>query len=195
MHRSFLPATLASAIFSGFFSYGVNAALDGHCPPLGAVLPQPTAPGSHPAVQSAAVVLQKTLEQMTAQYNVSAVSLGIGSIHEAVSIIEFHHTPPLLDSKGATTITSDTVYRVGSASKVFTVLAALKLEGVDMNDPVTKYLPELRDLKKQAAEQNPIFVVDWDSITLGALASHMSGIGADRRSPPPQESLSWDQQR
>lgn len=183
MHRLPGTLTLALAFLSGLTSHGVNAALDGHCPPLGPVLPQPTAPSSNAAVPSAVAILQKTLEQMTAQYNFSAVSLGARSIHEATSLFEFHHTPTQLDPKGATVIGSDTVYRVGSASKVFTVLATLKLEGVDLNDPITKYLPELRDLKKQAAEQNAVFVVDWDSITLGALASHMSGIAADRGNP------------
>jgi len=176
-----LSLTFVSLSF--LLSHGVSAALDGYCPPLGPVLPAPTAPNSNAAIQSAVAALQETLQQMTAQYNFSAVSLGVKSIHEDTSMVEFHHTPPHLDSRGVSEIDSSTIYRIGSVSKVFAVLATLKADGVDLNDPITKYIPELYNLKNQASEQNAIFVVDWDSITLGALASHLSGIASDREEP------------
>ena len=176
--RSSLSWAVAS--LSILLTHGANAAIDGYCPPLGPVLPAPTTPSSNPAIRSTVAVLQETLQLMTAQYNYSAISLGVKSIHEDVPMLEFHHTPQNLDPKGVSDINSNTVYRIGSVSKVFAVLATLKTKGVNLNDPITKYIPELNDLKKQTPKQNAIYVVDWDSITLGALASHLSGIASDR---------------
>jgi CubicO group peptidase (beta-lactamase class C family) len=56
------------------------------------------------------------------------------------------------------------------------------LKDAKMNDPVTDYLPKFRDLKTQQSENNAITTVDWDKISLQALASHMGGIGADCKS-------------
>ena len=62
---------------------------------------------------------------------------------------------------------------------MFPVLALLKLHKVDFDDAVTKYVPELRALNKQARKQDAVWAVDWDQVTVGALASHIGGIPAD----------------
>lgn len=173
---------------SRFLSFGgmllllhsrVQAALDGHCPPLGPVLPAPTAPSSNPAVQSAVAKAMTLLDDMTAGFNGSALAVGVKSIHEDNLLLEYSYTPPNVDPRGVQKVDSDTVFRLASASKVFPVLALLQLSGVDLNDPVTKYLPQLRYLNQEARAQNPIWTIDWDDITLGALASHLGGIGGD----------------
>ena len=69
------------------------------------------------------------------------------------------------------------------------MLAALKFRGVSMEDPVTKYLPQLRKLKEQQAVVNDITTVDWDKITLQALASHMGGIPSDCECPFEETSI------
>ena len=163
-----------------FYSGGL-AALDGHCPPLGPVLPIPTAPSSNPAVQSAVAQAVAALESLTTGFNYSALAVGVKSIHEDKLLLEYHYTPPNVDPRGVQEVDSDTVFRLASASKVFPVLAFLQLKGVYLNDPVTKYLPQLRDLNKEARAQTPIWTVDWDDITLGALASHLGGIGGDSK--------------
>lgn len=64
--------------------------------------------------------------------------------------------------------TADTVYRVGSVSKLFTVIAVMQLveQGkLDLNAPVTKYLPDFKP-------KNPYGV----PITLRQLMSHRSGL-------------------
>lgn len=152
---------------------GASAALDGLCPPLGALLPAPTAPSSSLHVQAAALLLKEALQNATASLNTSAISFGIQSIHETEPILEFHYTPPEFGAAGVKEVDSNTVYRLASTSKLFPVLAILKHEDMDLNDPVTKYLPELRDLNKQAREHSRVWQVDWDSITLGALSSHL----------------------
>jgi CubicO group peptidase (beta-lactamase class C family) len=48
---------------------------------------------------------------------------------------------------------------------VFTDLLLLK-SGLNMDDPVTKYLPELEGES----------VIQWEDVTLGALGDHLSGM-------------------
>lgn len=45
-----------------------------------------------------------------------------------------------------------------------------------LNDPVTKYLPELPG---GTGDQEAIEHVQWGDVTVGQLASHMSGISRD----------------
>ncbi|KAH8892622.1 beta-lactamase/transpeptidase-like protein [Thozetella sp. PMI_491] len=118
---------------------------------------------------------------VSAGVNNSALSLALKSTHEDVPFYEYHYTPTALDPRGVQTIDSNSVYRLGSTTKLFPVLALLKLKshGVSWEDPVTKYLPRLRDMNSQASPQNAIMTVDWDDITLGSLANHISGIGSD----------------
>lgn len=116
---------------------------------------------------------------MTEGMEGSALAVGVKSIHEDKLLLEYAYTPPNVDPRGVQKVDSDTVFRLASASKVFPVLALLQINGVDLNDPVTKYVPQLRDLNKEARAQTPIWTVDWDDITLGALASHLGGIGGD----------------
>ncbi|CAM1507945.1 Fc.00g047930.m01.CDS01 [Cosmosporella sp. VM-42] len=101
------------------------------------------------------------------------------STHEDQPFVDIRDTPPVLDPRGAQKIDADTVYRVGSVSKAYTVLAALKLAGVSMEDPVTKYLPRLRKLKQQQQVVDGMTTVDWDKVTLQSLASHMGDIPSD----------------
>lgn len=59
----------------------------------------------------------------------------------------------------------------------------LLAEGVHWDHPVTKYLPELRDRQQKLSPYaDAISAPDWDSMTIGSLASHLSGLGADRKS-------------
>ncbi|KAF3058526.1 hypothetical protein GL218_05924 [Daldinia childiae] len=159
----------------------VLAVKNGHCPPLGPVLPAPRSPSSNPAVQQVLAVLKGVLDQYAvALFDGTTVSIGVKSIHEETPLVDIHYQSPDLDPRGTKQINASTIYRVGSVSKLFTVLAALKTEGIRMEDPITKYLPQLKELKKrEGSTGDQLTTVDWDDITLQALASHMSGIGPD----------------
>ncbi|KAM0431865.1 hypothetical protein ACHAPT_005117 [Fusarium lateritium] len=161
------------------YAKGSFAARGGHCPPLGPVLPVPVHPNSSPSIEAAVTALENKLDNMTASFNESGLAVGVKSIHESDLMLEFAYTPAKLDPSGVKEVDSDTVFRLASLSKVFPVLALLQLPEVSMDDAVTKYLPELRALDKQARAKNDIWVVDWDDVTLGALASHLGGIPAD----------------
>ncbi|KAK8083197.1 hypothetical protein PG996_001978 [Apiospora saccharicola] len=148
----------AAAAFTWTSLSGAALAVSlGRCPPLGPVLPAPIRPSADPDVQAAAKSFESSLDALTANYNASAVSFAVKSIHEGQPFFSFHYTPPLFNTSGTHKIDGNTVYRIASISKLFTVLGIMLLDGVRMDDPVTKYLPQLRDLRP----------------------SHQSGIGSD----------------
>ncbi|KAF5617248.1 beta-lactamase 2 [Fusarium sp. NRRL 25303] len=171
--------TLQYYLYTSLFVGSCLAARGGHCPPLGPVLPAPVHPSTHSSVKSAVAAIQARLEEETAPFNLSSIAVAIKSTHEDDYLLEFASTPPKVDPRGVDKVDSDTVFRLASLSKVFPVLALLKLHKVDLDDAVTKYVPELRALNKQARKQDAVWAVDWDQVTIGALASHIGGIPAD----------------
>ncbi|KAF4446147.1 Beta-lactamase 2, partial [Fusarium albosuccineum] len=136
--------------FASILAGEAYAGLQGHCPPLGPVLPAPIHPSNSHAVQTAIDAIRDILLNKTATFNTSGMAVGIKSIHEEDLLLDFAHTPHLVDPHGVAKIDSDSVFRLASLSKIFPVLAILKLDQVSLEDPITKYLPELRDMNKQA---------------------------------------------
>lgn len=151
------------------------------CPPLGVSLPATKAPGSSEAVASTVRLAEEWFANLTAGFEGTAVSLTIKSIHEDGLLLDLHHTPPKADNRSVSEVDSRTLYRVASISKLFPVLAALQVAGINMDDPVTKYLPELRNLADQQESVNELTTIAWDDITVGGLASHMGGFATDRK--------------
>ncbi|KAK3985433.1 beta-lactamase/transpeptidase-like protein [Cladorrhinum sp. PSN332] len=91
-------------------------------------------------------------------------------------MFDIHFTPNVRNEIGTDEVTANTVYRVGSISKIFTVLSVLQESSISFEDPVTKYLPSLNDNQPNGSS---IEAVQWDQVTVGSLASHISGIGRD----------------
>jgi CubicO group peptidase (beta-lactamase class C family) len=79
------------------------------------------------------------------------------------------------------TLNEDTVFRVGSVSKLITVYTLLAEVGMErMHDPVTRWVPELaRAAKKNKGD--PARRVQWDEVTIGQLCGHMAGISRNRK--------------
>ncbi|KAH7157346.1 beta-lactamase/transpeptidase-like protein [Dactylonectria estremocensis] len=145
------------------------------CPPMGAVFPAPQAPSQNTAVKKAVSALKGALdEQTSALFEASALSVGVKSIHEDDPLFTYHFTPPKAGS-GAQEVGDDTMYRIASVSKLFTVLAALQNTDIDMNASVLKYLPQLNE----TATDDPILSLNWEEITVASLAGHLSGLGVD----------------
>jgi len=92
------------------------------------------------------------------------------------TIWSHYYTAPILgqykDSDSAP-VTGDTAFRIASISKSFTVYAILLEKGINLEDPITKYLPELL-----AGEKHP-WHVQWDQISIRSLASQLSGISRE----------------
>ncbi|TXB96429.1 hypothetical protein FocTR4_00015905 [Fusarium oxysporum f. sp. cubense] len=153
-----------------------------YCPPYGPVLPSPRQASQHPAVQYAVDTITTVLKGQTGGFNLSGVSVGVKSIYEDEPLLDFHYTPSTMNPKmGAKKINASTVYRLGSISKVFTVLAALRLaeDGVlSMNDPVTRWIPELAH-RDGSHSRDELDFTRWTDITVGDAAAHLSGLGGD----------------
>ncbi|KAI1119724.1 beta-lactamase/transpeptidase-like protein [Nemania abortiva] len=156
------------------------AARDGLCPPLGPVLPVPISPSNHDSVQAAIQAVTDKFQNLTASYSTTGISIAVKSIHEMSPMLELHHTPPIRDNTSTAVINSETIYRIGSISKLFAVLSVLAQGHINLDDPITKYVPELLQLKRHAVPvANAITAVNWDQVSVRSLTTHMGGIGAD----------------
>jgi CubicO group peptidase (beta-lactamase class C family) len=156
-----------------------------NCPFLGAVFPTPSnVLDSSTAVPQALSELRTTLQQSlsngvlentTTTFYLSAFSTGS-------KLFDFAYAAPSLNgSLTSGVLDENTVFRIGSVSKLLTVYTILAEVGMDyMNDPVTKWVPELA-LEDHRGSINAVEAVDWDDITVGALASQMAGINRDRK--------------
>ncbi|KAI4147406.1 MAG: hypothetical protein L6R39_003121 [Caloplaca ligustica] len=105
--------------------------------------------------------------------NVTSLSIAVTSSSEALWTTS--HTAPILGHYSDSlprNVTDETYFRIASISKVFTVLAAL-IQQADgkwsLKDPITRWVPELRN-------NTNADTVAWEAITLGTLASQLSGI-------------------
>ncbi|KAI0401904.1 beta-lactamase/transpeptidase-like protein [Xylaria palmicola] len=153
---------------------------------VGAAFPKPTNLAASPTIQAALKNLTaafETYDQTPSNNpNKTSWSLQIFSASSDEPLWEHYHTAQNLidnDDTGNTTIGPDTVFRLGSLTKIFTILTFLAEAGDSyFNDPVTKHLPQL-ELIAGKAQSDPVMNVDWSSVTLGGLASHMAGIIRD----------------
>lgn len=160
------------------------------CPLYGQNYPAPTRLATSKHVEAAAdSVLNQLLKAKneTTAYGpldteTTAFSVEFYSLDDEDALFSHHFTPTQLLSQrraGVEQVDSDTIYRVGSVSKLWTVYLYLLAAGDQTwNDPITKFIPELEELS-QTQEPDPTSDVDWESITVGALASHLAGIGRD----------------
>lgn len=160
------------------------------CPLLGADVPAPTRPSQDAAIQSATNQFRGLLQSALGNATVSgqldgntSFSVDVYSTHENASVFTYHYTAPAaaLDPSGTSKVDSNTIYRIGSSSKIFTVFTYLVSVGdVSWSDPVAKYVPELASGSKP---KGTIKTFDWESITIGALASHLAGLPRDLPGP------------
>jgi hypothetical protein len=146
------------------------------CPPIGPVFPAPTNLSNSISFQQALSNLTYSLDVALDKSNSSfgkidsedtySIQVFSGSSHK--SIFEYYHHGENLTNSSATTIDGDTVYRIGSVSKLFSVYMLLVEAGDQIfAEPLSKYLPELRGK------------VTWQDVTIGAVAAHLSGIEDD----------------
>jgi serine beta-lactamase-like protein LACTB len=134
-----------------------------------AVRAQPVVP---PAEKYAAAVaeLQKLIEEEAADKRLPAVSIALIDDQRVVWARGFGFQ----DRDRKVPATAETVYRVGSVSKLFTDVAVMQLveKGqLDLDAPVVKYIPDFKP--KARPEHKPI--------TLRMLTAHRSGLV---REPP-----------
>lgn len=157
------------------------------CPLLGPAFPVPSALGSSTPFQTAAKSLDDALSSMmetgisaygAAPFNATAMSIGMFSSSEEELIYEYHFTSSDVQNGtvGVTSADSNSIYRLGSISKLLTVYLFLIQTGFEyFNDPISKYIPELSDLRS-TSQSGGLVTPNWNEVTIGHLASHMAGI-------------------
>ena len=155
--------------FAGTFSWAQS------CPLLGPAYPAATDVAS-PAFIAAKAEFDEALASNT-QINKEKVFFAIeiysSYSKDAGSIHRYYNTP--LAQNGAVNVGPDTLFRINSISKVMAVYTMLsKLSYKYWYEPVTKYIPELANIQAQDVTD-----VDWSEVTLGSLASQISGISRD----------------
>jgi CubicO group peptidase (beta-lactamase class C family) len=150
------------------------------CPPLTPPLPVVGPLSGRPAIAEAAEALRSSLEaQNLDDTNTTSFSIDFYSLADESSVFTYHFSAPILanSSEGVQEVDSNSIYRIGSISKVFTVYAYLASVGdISWNHPITRYVPELAKNAKATAEDSDLDVFRWDEITLGSLAAQLSGM-------------------
>ncbi|KAB8229534.1 serine hydrolase domain-containing protein [Aspergillus alliaceus] len=176
------------------FSIISPLALGKLCPILGPAFPAPTDVANSPSFTKAkhqllsyinkAIHASNTSE--TSGVNPDTVSFAIQVFNTKTDqpLLEYYHTAPSIQNStvGVTKVDADTVFRIGSVSKLWTVLLLLIEKGdTSFSEPVTKYVPELRDAAKElrvnsTVRNDEVDHLRWDEVTIGELASHMTGV-------------------
>lgn len=147
-----------------------------NCPILGPAYPAATDLAS-PAFIAASIKFDEALSS-NSRIDQDGVSF-------AVEVYSSHlkHTRPIhrrfntaVAQNDSVTVGPHTLFRIHSISKVLTVYTILsKLSFKYWHEPVTKYVQELASSQLQNAVRD----VDWSEVTLGSLASQISGVSRD----------------
>lgn len=158
------------------------------CPLLGPSWPAPTHLPNDPTVQSALQNITTTIQDAINAGNFSgnSLSLQIFDTSGSRSLLTLSYTAEAINTTiGVSEVDENTVFRIGSASKLFTMLLLLIEDGFDiLQDPVAKYIPEIRaavvDLLRNSTKRHDgINFTKWTEVTVGELASHLAGIARD----------------
>lgn len=147
-----------------------------NCPLLGPAYPAATDLAS-PAFSAAKAKFDKALASHT-QIDQDGVSFAVEiySSRSKRAGSSYRHFNTATAQKGSVTVGPDTLFRIHSISKVLTVYTMLsKLSYQYWHEPVTKHIAELANSQIQDAVSD----VDWREVTLGSLASQISGISRD----------------
>ncbi|KAL7929194.1 beta-lactamase/transpeptidase-like protein [Trichoderma chlorosporum] len=126
----------------------------------------------------------KTLSRPLANITNITFSLGLFSLHDSEATkLQYHYTSPEIANapNGTHKVDADTIYRVASVTKVFTVLTGLlELNSADWDRPLTDLLPPLKKFaKKNVGEKDPVYTVEWDKVAPNALAAQIAGVPRD----------------
>lgn len=112
-------------------------------------------------------------------------SVGLFSLYDpAVQQLQYHYTAPEIVNarNGTRKVDGDSIYRIASVTKLFTVFAGLlSLTDEDWNRPLTEMIPALTGFA--GYEQSPVYTIQWDKITPWALAAQIAGVQAGNTSP------------
>ncbi|KAE9404879.1 beta-lactamase/transpeptidase-like protein [Gymnopus androsaceus JB14] len=115
------------------------------------------------------------------QIGANTTSYSIGLFDTKSILLDFEHSSSTLAAPGTSQVDHNSIYRIGSVSKLLTAYLFLIEAGEDVWDhQVTDVVPELEAAAQSCnAQTDAVDCVDWTNVTLGALASHMAGIARE----------------
>lgn len=157
-----------------------------NCPFAGQLFPPASKPDSSAALSAAHESIKNQLDAafkpgamlpLNITLDGSFFSIAVFSAADGFdgTLFDYHHAPN--DTSGSQ-LDNDSVYRIGSISKLLTAYTLLVERGdVDWNQPITNFIPGLYDSVSDDDEE--LGRIRWDDITIGALASHLSGLPRD----------------
>nr|OQO26206.1 hypothetical protein B0A51_06005 [Rachicladosporium sp. CCFEE 5018] len=127
----------------------------------------------------------------TLKANQTSWSIGIFELDSTLLSVQHTADTATLAKGSVKAVTEDSIYRIGSLSKLITAYTYLVEVGHAYWDrPVTEFVPELAAAATNCSfAKDPLECTDWSSITLGALASHMAGIARGHTPAPPPTSV------
>ncbi|KAL6918636.1 hypothetical protein ACHAPO_009544 [Fusarium lateritium] len=149
------------------------------CPILGPVLPSGFDLSEFKVIKEAKSNFPETIESLFSSgiINETHTSFAINVFSTATneSLYSYYHAAEALDDTLSTgKLDDETVFRIGSVSKLYTAYAILANSGFDVvNCPVTEILPELAGNNRSDLTERII----WEDVTIGALLSHQAGSG------------------
>lgn len=172
-------AFIFSALVTAFQALA-NAGPTEDCPNLGPAFVHDFDLKNSEAFQSAAAAFPDILETLfstgAVSKNTSTFSIDVFSTATNESVYSYHHVAP--ENNGtlsAGRLDDESIYRIGSVSKLYTAYAILAAAGIRVLDrPVTDYVPELAGGIKPNT-------IAWEEVTVGALMSQQGGSGGARK--------------
>ncbi|RPD61394.1 beta-lactamase/transpeptidase-like protein [Lentinus tigrinus ALCF2SS1-6] len=135
---------------------------------------------AHPAILEATKVLDKYVSGHFAKSGIDTLSIAVvtseGTLYERNSgVLKANET-------SSVPVTSHSMYRLASISKLFTVLEGMILEQkgiISWDDPVERYIKDFKYHLGGLDPEQPYSSQREAPITLAQLATHMSGLGRD----------------
>ncbi|KAF5586420.1 nitrilase [Fusarium pseudocircinatum] len=181
--RIHILGTVASAALLGLGTVAVQTLSP--CPLFGPDLPIPTALGDDISIKDTLSEVLELVPSLDIDFQNTSFSIDIFPATDKRPLFTYHHSGTY-HGHGVQVVNDTTVYRIGSISKLLTAYVyLLEVGDVSFNQPVTRYVPELADIsaRLRSKSASTLEFVNWDVITIGALASHMAGIPRDFPSP------------
>ncbi|KAI0521240.1 beta-lactamase/transpeptidase-like protein [Xylaria bambusicola] len=177
-------ATFAAATLPLFACF-TTAQYSPNCPLQGAVFPVPkNLKRDSGAIGTGLSVLQDELQKLINNplaFDNASTSFQLNLFSKDENLFNFSYAATSLDNTSLPSrgLDENTIFRIGSVSKLLTVYALLAELGTNhLKDPVTKWVPELAEFSKNGAN-DAVSQVKWDEVTIEALASHSAGLDRD----------------
>ena len=147
------------------------------CPIKGQQCPTATNLASEKRFQDAVAKIEDAIAAnlTKAPYNETTFSIGMFSGNDHELLRQYHHTAASVANStlGTTKADANSIYRIGSISKILTLYMWLINDGdKKFNHPITDFIPQLA---QDEVQQDYYVAPRWDEITVNDLAMFLAG--------------------